>query len=586
MSSKPTKKSFFTTLGRVIGLAKPYRLAFNGACIMSVLVAPLASARPLLMGYAIDEFILKGNMPGLVRIIALLIGVLVLESVTQFFFSWLTSWLGQSIVRDLRVRVFNQINSLRLAYFDRTPVGRSITRTISDIESVNAVFSQGVITITADLLSIIVVLSTMVYMSWQLTLICLGLLPFLLLAAYFFKEGVKKAFEKVRVQVSNMNTFLQERISGMRVVQLFGAEKDEMLQFKKINKDYLKANLDSIFHYALFFPIVEIISAATLGLMVWYGTRGVLDDSVTFGALVAFPQLIDRLYRPIRMIADKFNTLQMGLVASERVFEILDNNERIPDTGTLAPSALNGEVVFDKVWFSYADEKHEENWVLRDVSFRVPAGETLAIIGSTGSGKTTIINLLSRFYEIQKGSIRVDGHDVRDYALSALRGRIAVVLQDVFLFSGSVLENITLRDPSVTRAQVIEAAKIIGAHEFIERLPGGYDYEVMERGATLSMGQRQLISFVRALVFDPDILILDEATSSIDPESESIIQHAIEKLIQKRTSIVIAHRLSTIQNAHQVMVLSKGEVLECGAPQTLLQQADGHYRQLFDMQYA
>ncbi len=584
MSSEQTRKPFLRTLRRVVGLARPYRWAFNGAWALSLVLAPLASLRPLLMGYAVDEFVLKGNLQGLVRVIALLIGVLVLEASLQFLFSYLTSWLGQSIIRDLRVRVFDRINSLRLAYFDRTPVGRSITRTISDIESVNAVFSQGVITISADMLSMAVVLATMVYISPLLTGICLAFLPLLLLAAYYFKEGVRKSYEKVRVQVSNMNAFLQERISGMRIVQLFGAEKDEHDRFQEINGRLLKANEDGIFHYALFFPIVEIVSAATLGLMVWYGTRGVLDDSVTLGALVAFPQLIDRLYRPIRLIADKFNTLQMGLVASERVFEILDNEERIPDKGTLAPDALRGEVVFDGVWFSYAGEKPEENWVLRDVNFRVPAGETLAIIGPTGSGKTTIINLLGRFYDIQRGQILVDGHPAEEYRLEALRRRIAVVLQDVFLFSGTVLENITLRNPGISRERVVEAARTIGAHEFIERLPGGYDYEVKERGAALSMGQRQLISFVRALVFDPDILILDEATSSIDPESESVIRHAIETLIQKRTSIVIAHRLSTVQNAHQVLVLSKGEVLECGPPKELLQRAEGHYRQLYELQ--
>jgi len=406
-------------------------------------------------------------------------------------------------------------------------------------------------------------------------------MPFLLIATYIFKEKVKAAYQIVRTQISRMNAFLQERISGMRIVQIFNSEKDEADRFRTINREYTQANLDSILYYAVFFPAVEIISAASLGLMVWWGARGVIADDVTLGALVAFPIYLNMLFRPMRMLADKFNTLQMGLVAADRVFGVLDRTDKIDNSGSLKPDSLQGEITFEDVWFAYT----ARDWVLKDISLGVKAGETLAIVGSTGSGKTTIINILNRFYEIQKGSIKIDGTDIREYELFAYRRRIAMVLQDVFLFGGSVLENITLRDSDISREEVVKAAKMIGAHEFIQKLPGGYDYKVMERGATLSMGQRQLISFVRALVFDPDILILDEATSSVDPETESVIQYAIETLIEKRTSIIIAHRLSTIQHADNILVLGQGEVQEMGSHDELVQIEGGHYRQLYDMQF-
>lgn len=580
------KSSNSVLLKRVLTLTAPHRVLFAIATFMAIILAPIGIIRPNLIQTIVDKYILLADRSGFHLMLIALVGVLILESLMQYAFTFITNYLGQSIIRDLRVRVFSHINSLNLAYFDRTPVGRNITRVISDIETLNSVFSQGIIAITADLLSIVVVLFSMFMLSWKLTLVCISMLPFLFIAAYYFKEGTKKSNEKSRTQVANMNTFLQERISGMRLVQIFTAEKEELDNFKRINKDYTKANIEGIFYYAIFFPIVEILIAASLGLMVWFGARGVLDDSVTLGALVAFPLYLNMLYRPVRVIADKFNTLQMGLIAADRVFEILDHKEYIDNTGKFAPAKIEGHVSFENVFFSYAPKTEENEWILKDVSFDLKAGETLAIVGSTGSGKTTIISLLNRFYDIQGGHIKIDGTDLREFELSALRQRIAVVLQDVFLFSGSVLENITLRDKAISRERVIEAAKMIGAHEFIEALPGGYDYEVMERGATLSMGQRQLISFVRALVFDPDILILDEATSSIDPQTEAVIQFAIEKLIERRTSIIIAHRLSTIRHAQNVLVLKKGEVLEYGSAQALLQQEDGAYRELYDMQFA
>ncbi len=582
MSNPSSSRIDLKLLGRVLQLARPYRLVFFAAAVLTVLIAPVSTARPWLIQHLVDRYIFTFDMAGLTRMVLVLVGVLLLEAVLRYFFIYATKWLGQMVVRDLRVRVFRHVLHLRLAYFDRTPIGTTTTRTINDIETLNTVFSQGAITIIADLLTLVTVLIVMLWTSWKLTLICLTTLPLLLLATWVFKEKVKVAYQKVRNQIARMNAFLQERISGMRIVQIFNAEAQEMEKFRRINRDYTQANLDSILYYAVFFPVVEIISAASLGLMVWWGARGVLADEVTLGALVAFPLYLGMLFRPMRMLADRFNQLQMGLVAAERVFKLLDRQEHVPNTGHLRPERLRGEVTFEHVWFAYK----EGEWVLRDLSFHIEPGQTMAIVGATGSGKTTIISILNRFYEIQRGRILIDGVDVRAYDLFALRRHIGLVLQDVFLFSGTVLENITLMDARISRAEVEAAAKMIGAHDFIMRLPGGYDYVVMERGATLSMGQRQLISFVRALVFDPAILILDEATSSIDPESEAVIQYAIERLIAKRTSIVIAHRLSTIRHADNILVLHQGRKVEFGTHEALLQIENGYYRRLYELQFA
>jgi len=571
-----------TLLKRVLALGLPYKRIFALAGILSLLLAPVIILRPYLIQRTVDEYIMKFDGEGLMMMVMLLLGVLVLESVMRYVFIYSTSWLGQSVIRDLRVRVFKHITSLRLTYFDRTPIGTSTTRTINDIETINTVFSQGMISIIADVLTLFAVLAIMLFTSWKLTLICLVTFPMLIWGTYIFKEKVKAAYEIVRNQIAVMNAFLQERISGMRIVQIFNAEEKELDNFKKINDEYTQANLNSILYYAVFFPFVEILSAASLGLLVWWGAKGVISGEVTLGVLIAFPLYLGMLFRPVRMLADKFNTLQMGLVAADRVFGILDTDFKIEDKGMRKATDLKGEIVFDEVNFEYLENEP----IIRDLSFKVKPGETLAIVGSTGSGKTTIINILNRFYEIKSGKIRIDGVPIQDYELESMRSCVAMVLQDVFLFSGSVMENITLRDTRITREEVIQAARMIGAHEFIERLPGGYDYEVMERGATLSMGQRQLISFVRALVFDPDILILDEATSSIDPETESVIQYAIERLITKRTSIIIAHRLSTIRHADNILVLDKGELQEFGSHEELLQIEGGHYRELHDMQFA
>jgi ATP-binding cassette subfamily B protein len=579
-----TPRFNFSLFQQVMRMLRPYKRTFYLTVSLTVVLAPLAVVRPKLLQTMVDDYIAPGDVQGMFTLAIAILGLLILEVILRYFFLYHADWLGQATIRDLRVKIFNHVNSLNLNYFDRTPIGQSTTRTISDIESINTIFSEGSITILADLLTIVAVLVVMFFTSWKLTLVVLMVFPLLIWGSLQFKESVRKSYEKVRNHISTMNVFLQERISGMRVVQIFNAETREEDKFRQINRDYTSANLRAIFAYAIFFPVVDIISALSLGLMVWYGARGVLSEEVTIGVLVAFPLYISMLYRPIRMLADKFNTLQMGLIAAERVFKLLDNNDRVQNTGSFAPEALKGEVAFDRVCFSYSGDM-EKDPVLKDVSFQINPGETLAIVGSTGSGKTTIISLLNRFYEIQSGHIRIDGRDLRDYDVFALRRRVAVVLQDVFLFSGTVLENITLRDPNITEQQVVEAAEMIGAHAFILKLPGGYHYPVMERGATLSMGQRQLISFVRALVFNPDILILDEATSSIDPESEGVIQHAIEKLIARRTSIIIAHRLSTIRHATNILVLDKGVVQEFGPHEQLVTLENGRYRGLYEKQF-
>lgn len=569
-------------LWRVMKYARPYKGLFFGTALLALVLAPASIASPVLINKMVDDFIVKTiDIDSLTLWTLLLVGVTAIHAALEYLFIYTTNLLGQLVIKDIRVQVFDHLVSLHARYFDLTPIGTSTTRTINDIESINNIFKEGIITIIADIVAIVVVIATMFMISIKLTIICLITMPLMILASYIFKESVKKAFQKVRTQISRMNTFLQERITGMRIVQIFQAEEGEKEKFRKINREYTQANLDSIFAYAVFFPVVEILSAVSLGLMVWWGAKGVLDNSVTLGALISFPLFLNRLFRPIRVIADKFNTLQMGLVASDRIFKVLDTETQIKDTGSFATEKVKGDIEFDKVNFAYDGE----NKVLHELSFKLRAGETLAIVGSTGSGKTTIINLLNRFYDVDDGSIRIDGRDIRDYKLDNLRSHLAIVLQDVFLFSGTVFENITLMDPRFSLEDVKKAAAIIGADYFLEKLPGGYDFKVNERGYNLSMGQRQLISFVRALVFNPDILILDEATSSIDTETEAVIQHAIETLIQKRSSIIIAHRLSTVRHADYILVMANGKAVELGTHDELLGYENGHYRKLYDMQF-
>ena len=577
----PKAKVFdWDLLKRVIALARPYRSTLAMVVILSVITAALGPLRPYLIQQAIDKYVLIGDYNGLSRITALLFGLLLLESFLQYNFNYSAGWLGQTVIKDLRVRVFEHILRFKLRYFDTTPIGTSTTRAINDVETINDIFSEGMINIAADVLTIVMVVSIMFYSDWRLALVSLIPFPVLIYATYRFKENVKSSFQIVRTQVARLNAFLQEHITGMSIVQLFAAQKQEYQKFVEINEVHTEAHIKSIWAYSVFFPVVEIIIASSWGLLVWWGAGFVIHEKSSLGMLVAFLMYLNMLFRPMRMLADKFNTLQMGLVASERVFGILDRNEIIENTGTLARTA-KGDIAFKNVWFAY----DQENFVLRDVSFSIKAGTTLAIVGATGAGKSSIINILNRFYEIQKGQILLDDAEIHDYELDALRANIGLVLQDVFLFSGSIYENITLRNHSISRQKVIEAAKMVGAHDFIMQLPNNYDYPVMERGAMLSLGQRQLISFIRALVFDPRILILDEATSSIDTETEWMVQQAIERLIKNRTSIVIAHRLSTIQNAHQIMVLDKGKVVEIGTPEQLLANPNGHYRKLYDTQF-
>jgi ATP-binding cassette subfamily B protein len=504
------------------------------------------------------------------------VAFIVLETMFRFCFTYGMSWLGQQVIRDLRNKVYQKIMYWEMRQFDKTPIGTLTTRTINDIESINDIFSDGLIPIIADFLTIVVTLATMFFINWELTLICLIPFPIMIVATYFFKESVNKSFVQVRNAVAALNAFVQEHISGMQVVQAFAAEEKEMKKFDAINEHHKNANIKAIFAYSVFFPVVEVVLALSIGLIVWW----VAGQSIDAGMLVAFILFLNQIFRPLRMIADKFNVLQMGMVAAERVFKILDNEDITVDQGQYAPAQIQGAIEFKNVQFAY----QAPNWILNELNFTVAAGETVALVGPTGSGKTSIISILNRLYPYQAGQILLDGVLIEDYELDRLRASIGVVLQDVFLFSGSVYDNITLRNPSIRPEQVEEAAKMIGMHDFIMQLPGGYQYHVMERGATLSLGQRQLLSFIRALLYNPSILILDEATSSIDTESEQLIEKAIETLIQGRTSIVIAHRLSTIRKADQILVLEHGKIIEKGTHQHLMEQG-GFYKALNEMQF-
>lgn len=567
-------------LSRVLKYVKPYQGRFIFTFFLTIGLAALSPLRPMLIQYAFDNYIVIPDPDGLLVMTLLIVGVLLLEALTYYFYTYSANWLGQTVIKDIRLEIYQHINSLKLQYFDKTAIGTLVTRVVSDIETIADIFSNGILLIFGDILKLITVIAVMFYVDWQLTLVSLSTIPVLLIATWIFKNGIRSSFQDVRTQVSKLNAFLQEHITGMHIVQIFNREDREMERFMKINAQHRDAHVRSVWYYSIFLPVVEILSAASLGMIVWWGSRQVIETDVTVGHLIAFILYIHMLFRPIRELADKFNTLQMGMVSSERVFRVLDTKENIEDSGSFVPNNLRGEIDFKNVWFAYKQGDH----VLKDISFSVKHGEMLALVGATGSGKTSIINLLSRFYEFEKGEILVDGRSIRDYPKEYLRRNIAVVLQDVFLFSDTIYRNITLGDDSITKETVIQAAKDFGAHEFISELPGGYDYNVMERGAMLSVGQRQLVSFVRAYVHNPTILVLDEATSSIDTESEDIIQKALQKLMEGRTSIVIAHRLATIQNATKILVLEKGKILEIGSHQQLLEN-EGHYRTLFELQF-
>ncbi|MEI6584739.1 MAG: ABC transporter ATP-binding protein [Sediminibacterium sp.] len=601
MSNTAPKKIFkLSLLSRVFRFVRPYKGFFYASILLAVVMALFAPIRPYLIQLTIDsaagktvhvpvwlEFVLIKTpafdaVKFIISVTIFQVIFLFIETSVRFGFTFITAWIGQSVVKDMRVAVYEKIVGLNLSQFDKTPIGTLTTRTINDIESINDIFSDGLIPIIADLLTIIITLATMFWMDWRLTLVSLLPFPLMIVATYYFKESVNKSFIRVRNAVAALNAFVQEHITGMQVVQAFAAEKREIKKFTDINKDHRNANINAIFAYSVFFPVVEVVLAVSMGLLVWWIAGKALDA----GLLVAFILYLNQIFRPLRVIADKFNVLQMGMIAAERVFKVLDNPDYIASAAPDAykPQNVKGSIDFKQVWFSYSDPSAEPHYVLKNIEFSVNAGETVALVGHTGSGKTSIISLLNRLYHIQKGEICIDAVNIEAYDLEILRKNIGVVLQDVFLFSGSVLDNISLRNPEITREQVIEAAKMIGVDEFINSLPGGYDYHVMERGSTLSLGQRQLLSFIRAILFNPAILILDEATSSIDTESEQLIEKAIDTLIAGRTSIVIAHRLSTIRKANKIIVLDKGEVKEIGTHESLL-ALGGYYAKLHELQF-
>ncbi|MCC7502569.1 MAG: ABC transporter ATP-binding protein [Flavobacteriales bacterium] len=580
-SNQPKGKAFDRKLfGRVMVFVKPYQRIFWLSLLLTIVLSGLGVVRPLIMGDMIDGYALTGDREGLMVMMGVVAALLVIEAAVQFFQAYWTSWLGQSVTYDLRHALYQRIMGFRMRYFDRTPIGTLVTRVVSDIETIDDIFSQGLLLIMGDILKLVVVVVVMFVVNWKLALLSMVPIPILLWSTNIFKNSIQKSFQDVRTQVARLNAFVQEHIQGMSVVQLFGREQQEFEQFKAINKEHRGAHIRSVLAYSIFFPVVEILSAISLAALIYWGMGDVLEGVATFGALVAYIQFINMLFRPIRQLADRFNVLQMGMVSSERVFKVLDTEASIGDAGTHGTKELRGDLRFDKVSFAYDDEQ----FVLKDISFEAKAGEMVALVGATGSGKSSIVNVLSRAYEFQQGYVFLDGTDIREYALPALRSSIAVVLQDVFLFSDSIHNNITLYDPTISREEVVEAAKAVGAHDFIQRLPEGYDTDVRERGSMLSVGQRQLLAFIRAYVHKPRILVLDEATSSVDSMSEQLIQEATAKLTKGRTSIVIAHRLSTVQDADRILVIDAGRIIEQGSHQQLL-ALDGAYKKLFDLQF-
>ena len=567
---------------RLLRYTNPYKRIFYFVAVAAILVSLFAVLRPILLQETVDEALIPSDFDSLIYYVSLMLGVLILEVIFQFCFIYYANWLGQEVVRDIRVKLFRHMLGFKMKYYDKSAVGRLVTRAVSDIETIASIFSQGLFMIISDLLKMLVVLGVMFYKSWELTLLVLTVLPFILYATRVFQKKMKLAFEEVRTQVANLNTFVQERITGMKIVQLFTREKTEYDNFREINDKHRKAWVKTVWYNSIFFPIAEMSTSITIGLIVWFGgLRVVAGEDMTLGIIVAFIELSQMLFRPLRQIADKFNTLQMGMVAANRVFGILDTEASIEDTGITEIQNLEGEIEFKDVRFSYVEDEE----VLKGVSFKVQPGETVAIVGATGAGKSTIINLLNRFYEINSGSILVDGIDIKDIKLQSLRSQIAVVLQNVFLFADTIMNNINLDNPDISEEDVINASKQIGIHEFISSLPNSYHYNVKERGAMLSSGQRQLISFLRAYVTNPSILVLDEATSSVDSYSEQLIQDATDKITEGRTSIVIAHRLATIKKADKIIVMDQGEIVEMGNHKELLQKADGYYKKLYEVQF-
>lgn len=581
--SQTTSKSFDTQLfKRLMKYTRPYRLTFVSVAFVAILLSLLSVARPYLLKLTVDDYIITKDYQGLLTFSLIMAGILLGEVISQLYFLYYANWIGQSIVRDIRKKLFAHMLRFKMKYYDNSSVGLLVTRTVSDMERIAEIFSSGFFEIVSDLLKMLAVMIAMLLFNWKLALIVFAVLPIILYATRLFQQAMKVAFTEVRLQVANLNSFVQERVTGMKIVQLFTREETEYDNFKKINKKHEQAWLKTVWYNSIFFPIAEITSSITIGLIVWYGgLQAVSDGSVELGTIFMFIQMSQMRFRPLRQIADKFNTLQMGMVAANRVFNILDTQSSIEDKGSIEATTMNGDLSFKKVHFGYIENEE----VLHGISFDVKAGETVAIVGATGAGKSTIINLLNRFYEIQDGSICIDNIDIREYTLPSLRSHIAVVLQDVFLFADTIYHNITLKNPDITEDHVIEAAKEIGIHEFIMSLPGGYHYNVKERGTMLSSGQRQLIAFLRAYVSNPSILILDEATSSVDTYSEQLIQRATQKITEGRTSIVIAHRLATVKKASKIIVMDSGTIVEEGTHDELLTIDKGYYRNLYEVQF-
>jgi ATP-binding cassette subfamily B multidrug efflux pump len=569
---------------RIMVYTKPYKWRFNSVIVWAISLSVFAALRPYLLKQTVDGYIQTNDGKGLLFYIVLMGIVLLLEVISQFYFVYWANWLGQDIVKDIRTKLFKHLLSFRMKYFDSAPVGQLVTRSVSDIEAIARIFSQGLFMIVSDLMKMVVVLVFMFYMNWKLTWIVILAMPILVIATRIFQQKMQVAFQEVRTQISNMNTFVQERVTGMKIVQLFNRETIEAQKFSEINDKHKKAWIQTVWYNSIFFPVADIISSLTLGMVVWYGGTRILggDLTTTFGDLFSYTMFITMLFNPLRQIADKFNEMQMGMIAANRVFDILDTQDQIQDKGTIEAPVFSGEIEFKEVHFGYLENEE----VIKGINLKVKPGETVAIVGSTGAGKSTIINLLNRFYEINTGRICIDGENISSYTLDSLRKQIAVVLQDVFLFADTIYNNITLNNKEISREEVIAAAKNIGVHEFIMNLPNNYDYNVKERGVMLSSGQRQLIAFLRAYVSNPSILILDEATSSIDTYSEELIQRATETITKGRTSIVIAHRLATIVTADKIIVMDKGLIVEQGTHYELLQQENGYYKRLYDSQFS